>query len=116
MKGKEIPADLVIISVGVVPNVEIAKAAGLWTSDGVIVDEYLITSDENISAIGDCSMFPSVHGSRAPRLESVQNENDQAKTVAHRLAGRPTRYDAVPWFWSEQGDVKEPLIKDGARA
>lgn len=103
-----------IINVGVVPNVEIAKAAGLRTGDGVIVDEYLVTSDENISAIGDCCMFPSAHGSRALRLESVQNANDQAKAVANRLTGRPTRYDAVPWFWSDQGDVKLQIVGIGS--
>ena len=112
-EGEEIPADLVIISVGVVPNMEIAKAAGLRTGDGVIVDEYLTTSNENISAIGDCAMFPSVHGRRALRLESVQNANDQAKAVANRLTGRPTRYDAVPWFWSDQGDVKLQIVGIG---
>jgi len=103
---QEIAADVVIISVGVLPNVEIAKNAGLRTGDGVIVDECLSTSDENISAIGDCSLFPSVHSNRPLRLESVQNANDQGKAVASRLTGKPIRYEAVPWFWSDQGDAK----------
>lgn len=110
---QEIAADMVIISVGVVPNVEIAKNAGLRTGDGVIVDEYLITSDENISAIGECCLFPSVHGRRALRLESVQNANDQGKTVANRLTGKPNRYEAVPWFWSDQGEVKLQIVGIG---
>lgn len=110
---REIAADMVIISVGVVPNVELAKNAGLRIGDGVIVDEYLVTSDENISAIGDCSLFPSVHGSRALRLESVQNANDQGKAVANRLTGKPARYEAVPWFWSDQGDVKLQIVGIG---
>jgi 3-phenylpropionate/trans-cinnamate dioxygenase ferredoxin reductase subunit len=104
--GKKIPADLVIVSIGVVPSVEIAKEAGLNVGDGVVVDDHMRTSDENISAIGDCAFFPSVHGGRALRLESVQNANDQGKAVADRLTGKPKPYDAVPWFWSDQGDQK----------
>jgi len=108
--GGTIPADLVIASIGVVPNIELAQAAGLGVGDGVIVDERLITSDPNISAIGDCVLFPSVHGGRMLRLESVQNANDQAKTVADRLTGKPSRYAAVPWFWSDQGDRKLQIV------
>lgn len=111
-----IPADMVIISVGVVPNVEIAKDAGLRTGDGVIVDEHLVTSDENISAIGDCCLFPNVYGRRLMRLESVQNANDQGRAVANRLTGRLARYEAVPWFWSDQGDVKLQIVGIGSKS
>lgn len=107
---KTIPADMVIVSIGVVPNIEIAKAAGLDVGDGVIVDALMQTSDENISAIGDCAFFPSVHGRRSLRLESVQNANDQGKSVADRLTGKPKPYDAVPWFWSDQGDQKLQMV------
>jgi 3-phenylpropionate/trans-cinnamate dioxygenase ferredoxin reductase subunit len=92
------------------PNVEIAQAAGLAVGDGVSLDEQLVSSDPHISAIGDCALFPSLHGGRLMRLESVQNANDQAKTVADRLTGKPSRYAAVPWFWSDQGDRKLQIV------
>jgi 3-phenylpropionate/trans-cinnamate dioxygenase ferredoxin reductase subunit len=112
--GRSLPADLVIVSIGVVPNVEIARDAGLAVGDGISVDDTLLTSDPNISAIGDCAFFPSVHGRRAMRLESVQNANDQAKAVADRLTGKVVHYDAVPWFWSDQGDQKLQMVGIGA--
>lgn len=109
--GTRIPADMVIVSIGVVPNIEIAKAAGLATGDGIIVNETLLTSDPNISAIGDCAQFPSVHGRRLMRLESVQNANDQGKAVADRITGKSAApYAAVPWFWSDQGDQKLQIV------
>lgn len=114
--GARIPADMVIVSIGVVPNIEIAKAAGLATGDGIVVDDKLLTSDPNISAIGDCAQFPSVQSSRGLgrrliRLESVQNANDQGKAVADRITGKSTApYAAVPWFWSDQGDQKLQIV------
>jgi len=112
--GARIPADLVVVSIGVVPNVELAREAGLTVGDGIVVDETLLTGDPNISAIGDCAFFPSVHGRRALRLESVQNAHDQAKAVADRLTGKlaapAARYAAVPWFWSDQGDRKLQIV------
>jgi 3-phenylpropionate/trans-cinnamate dioxygenase ferredoxin reductase subunit len=111
--GQKIPADMVIVSIGVVPNIEIARDAGLKVGDGVIVDEHLLTSDPNISAIGDCAFFPSTYGRAALRLESVQNANDQGKAVADRLTGKPAPYTAVPWFWSDQGDQKLQMVGIG---
>ena len=105
--GALLPADLVLVGIGVVPNVELAAEAGLAVENGIRVDEYLATGDEAISAIGDCASYPSAFaGGRRIRLESVQNAVDQARCLAARLAGRPAAYDAVPWFWSDQGRMK----------
>ncbi|ADZ71600.1 NAD(P)/FAD-dependent oxidoreductase [Polymorphum gilvum] len=103
-----IPADLVLIGVGVVPNSELATAAGLEADNGIVVDALLRTGDPAISAVGDCAAAPNpfAPGPRI-RLESVQNANDQARLVAARLAGKPHGpYAALPWFWSDQGKVK----------
>jgi 3-phenylpropionate/trans-cinnamate dioxygenase ferredoxin reductase subunit len=104
--GRSIPADLVLICIGVIPNAQLAGAAGLAIDDGIIVDEYLMTSDPAISAIGDCANFPTPFAPVRVRLESVQNAVDQGRCVADRLAGRPVPYQKVPWFWSDQGDLK----------
>ncbi len=104
--GRHIPADLVVVGVGVLPNVELAKEAGLPTASGIIVNEHLLTSDPNISAIGDCALFESPRFGGSLRLESVQNATDQAKCVAARLTGDDKAYDGMPWFWSDQGDDK----------
>lgn len=100
-----LPADIVLIGIGIQPNAEIAAAAGLAVDDGICVDNYLLTEDANISAIGDCARFMSI-GGNAFRLESVQNALDQARAVASRLSGKPHPYSAVPWFWSDQRDLK----------
>jgi 3-phenylpropionate/trans-cinnamate dioxygenase ferredoxin reductase subunit len=104
--GRQIPADLVLICIGVIPNAELALPAGLAIDNGIIVDEYLVTSDPAISAIGDCANFPTPFAPVRVRLESVQNAVDQGRCVADRLAGRPVPYQKVPWFWSDQGDLK----------
>ncbi len=97
-------ADLVLAGIGADPDVALAKEAGLAIDNGIAVDAWLATSDPAISAIGDCASFPTASG--RVRLESVQNATDQARCLAARLAGRPAPYDAVPWFWSDQGDIK----------
>src|SRR6516162_9009195 len=104
--GRHIPADLVVVGVGVLPNVELAAEAGLPVASGIIVNEHLVTSDPDISAIGDCAWFKSPRFGGSLRLESVQNATDQAKCVAARLTGDDKVYDGQPWFWSDQGDDK----------
>jgi 3-phenylpropionate/trans-cinnamate dioxygenase ferredoxin reductase subunit len=104
--GEVIPADLVLIAIGVEPLVELAAAAGLEVRDGIVVDDHLRTADAAISAIGDCAAFPMPGRSGLVRLESVQNASDQARAVAERLLGKPAPYDRVPWFWSDQGPLK----------
>src|SRR6185295_12498283 len=77
---------------------------------GIVVDAQMRTSDPNISAIGDCSIFPCQFADGPLRLESVQNAIDQAKCVANRLVGKPGNYTSVPWFWSDQGDLKLQMV------
>ena len=105
-EGEEIPADLVIIGVGILPNTEIAEQAGLDVSNGIVVDDRCQTSDPNIYAVGDCTSHPNDIYGRRLRLESVHNAVEQAKTAASNLCGRETRYSDVPWFWSDQYDLK----------
>jgi 3-phenylpropionate/trans-cinnamate dioxygenase ferredoxin reductase subunit len=104
--GRHLPADLVVVGVGVLPNVELAREAGLPVASGIIVNEQLLTADPNISAIGDCALFESPRFGGSLRLESVQNATDQARCVAARLTGDAKTYDGLPWFWSDQGDDK----------
>jgi 3-phenylpropionate/trans-cinnamate dioxygenase ferredoxin reductase subunit len=104
--GRHLLADLVVIGVGVLPNVELAAEAGLPVASGIIVDEHLLTADPNISAIGDCALFASQRFGGSQRLESVQNATDHARCVAARLTGDDKPYDGEPWFWSDQGDDK----------
>lgn len=104
--GDAIEADAVLLAAGVVPNTEIAAAAGLAVANGVVVDAFLATSDPAISAIGDCAAYPSVHYAGIARLESVQNAGDHARALAARLAGTARAYDALPWFWSIQGEAR----------
>jgi 3-phenylpropionate/trans-cinnamate dioxygenase ferredoxin reductase subunit len=105
--GEVFPADLVVIGIGVVPNVELAASCQLAIDDGIVVDELLQTSDPNISAIGDVAAHPNPFApSQRVRLESVQNAADQARCVALRMLGQPAAYHAVPWFWSHQGQLK----------
>jgi 3-phenylpropionate/trans-cinnamate dioxygenase ferredoxin reductase subunit len=103
--GASIPADLVLAGVGVVPNDDLARAAGIVTANGIAVDGNLQTSIPGIFAIGDCASFPLADGRRI-RLESVQNAVDQAKHLATILQGGRAHYAAVPWFWSDQYDAK----------
>ena len=104
--GETIACDAVILAAGVVPNVELAAAAGLEVGNGIVVDELLATSDPAISAIGDCAWYPSRHLPGMARLESVQNATDQGRAVAARLTGEAKPYDALPWFWSIQGEAR----------
>ncbi len=104
--GQHVPADLVVVGVGVLPNVELAAEAGLPVASGIIVDEQLLTEDANISAIGDCALFDSPRFGGSLRLESVQNATDHARCVAARLTGNAKPYDGQPWFWSDQADDK----------
>ncbi len=104
--GEQIKADLVIIGIGVIPNTELAEAAGLKVDNGISVDAFTRTEDPNIYAIGDCASFLPTRYNRQMRLESVQNANDQGMAAAKSLVGAPEAYDALPWFWSDQYDVK----------
>jgi 3-phenylpropionate/trans-cinnamate dioxygenase ferredoxin reductase component len=104
--GRRIAADLVVAGIGVIPNVELAGAAGLEVNDGIMVDEYMRTTDPAIFAIGDCAEHPNVFAGGRARLESVQNAVDQARCVARVIMGNPEPYRDVPWFWTDQFDVR----------
>ncbi len=108
--GSSYPADLVLIGVGVVPNVELASAAGLAIANGIVVDQQLRTEDENIYAIGDCADHPNPYAAARVRIESVQNAVDQAKCVAAAIVGRGQKYQAVPWFWTDQFDINLQMV------
>jgi 3-phenylpropionate/trans-cinnamate dioxygenase ferredoxin reductase subunit len=105
-KGGAVEADLVLVGIGAIPNVEIAKAAGLAVDNGIMVDAHMLTEDPAILAIGDCCNHPSTFTGGRLRLESVQGAIDQANTAAKTLTANPTPYDKVPWFWSDQYDEK----------
>jgi 3-phenylpropionate/trans-cinnamate dioxygenase ferredoxin reductase subunit len=103
--GRRLTTDLVVVAIGVEPNTTLASAAGLQVDNGIVVDRHLRTSDDRISAIGDCASFPDFRGNRV-RLESVQNAVDQARFLAAGLKGATGAYQAIPWFWSNQFDLK----------
>jgi len=104
--GSTLDADLIVAGVGLVPNTELAQAAGLAVDDGIVVDEHARTSDPRIVAAGDCTNHPNPWSGRRIRLESVANAVEQGRTAAATLTGRQRPYDAVPWFWSDQYDLK----------
>ena len=99
-------ADLVVAGIGAAPITTLAEAADLATGNGVAVDAWLRTSVPGVFALGDCVSFPQAQTGQRMRLESVQNATDQARALARTLTGRQSAYDAVPWFWSDIGDMK----------
>ncbi len=99
-------ADLVVVGVGVVPNTGLAAAAGLHCDNGIAVDEHCRTSDPLVYAAGDCTSHPSPRYGRRVRLESVDNAFEQAKTAAANMRGGSVVHDRIPWFWSDQFDLK----------
>jgi len=108
--GDALAADLVLIAIGVVPNVELAAQAGLACQDGLLVDRFARTTDPRVVAAGDCTRHPSAFAEQLLRLESVQNALDQAKTAGATLAGLEKPYDTVPWFWSDQYELKLQMV------
>ncbi|MFT4826522.1 MAG: 3-phenylpropionate/trans-cinnamate dioxygenase ferredoxin reductase subunit [Halioglobus sp.] len=108
--GTSYPADLVIISIGITPNIELAKNAKLSCDNGICVDEYALTSDPNIVSAGDCTIHPNRFLDRTLRLESVHNAVEQAKTAAASMCGHQSIYEQVPWFWSDQYDHRLQMV------
>tara|TARA_R110002096_G_scaffold110035_8_gene240508 strand:- start:17190 stop:18413 length:1224 start_codon:yes stop_codon:yes gene_type:complete len=104
--GERILAELVVVGIGLLPNVELAASAGIACDNGITVDEHCRTSVANIYAAGDCTNHPNPIYQRRMRLESVHNAIEQGKTVAANICGKNTPYAQVPWFWSDQYDVK----------
>jgi 3-phenylpropionate/trans-cinnamate dioxygenase ferredoxin reductase subunit len=108
--GSSYEADLLVVGVGAVANMQLASAGGLDCDNGIVVDEYCRTSDPHIYAAGDCTNHPSRRYEMRVRLESVDNAFEQARTAALNLLDRPTIHDRVPWFWSDQFDNKLLIV------
>jgi len=105
-RGLTLPADVLVVGVGVTPDCVLAQEAGLEVDDGIVVDEFLRTTDDRIFAIGDCARFPTRFAAGSVRLESIQNASDQARHVAKTITDGPTEpFGPVPWFWSNQGEL-----------
>lgn len=104
--GSQVVANLVVVGVGVVPNTELAIGAGLTVANGIVVDDHCRTSDPDVFAVGDCTEHPNDIYDRRVRLESVHNALEQAKTAASNICDEDASYTQVPWFWSDQYDLK----------
>jgi 3-phenylpropionate/trans-cinnamate dioxygenase ferredoxin reductase subunit len=104
--GESIPADLVIVGIGVEPNTDLAAAAGLAIDNGVVIDDQARTSDPDILAAGDCASHHMARYGRRIRLESVPSAGEQAKVAAATMCGKSKKILALPWFWSDQYDLK----------
>lgn len=105
--GTRLPADLVLVGIGVLPRTELAEQLGLTCDQGIVVDTHARTSDPMVVAAGDCTVQPHpMTGQGRVRLESVQNAVAQAQAAASTLLGRPNGVTPVPWFWSYQGDLR----------
>ncbi|MCK5891641.1 FAD-dependent oxidoreductase [Aeromicrobium sp.] len=104
--GENISADIVIIGIGVEPNVELAAAAGLVVDNGILIDSHARTSDPDIVAAGDCASQDIARYGRRIRLESVSSAGEQAKVAAAAMCDKPKEIAALPWFWSDQYDLK----------
>ncbi|MER9231995.1 FAD-dependent oxidoreductase [Mesorhizobium sp. M0622] len=108
--GERLPAQMVVIGIGVVPNVELAEAAGIAIANGIRVDQQMRTSVPEILAIGDAASYRHWFTGGDVRLESVQNATDQARLAARTIVGHADNYSAVPWFWSDIGDMKLQMV------
>ena len=108
--GSLIPADILIIGIGIIPNQELAENAGLDCNNGILVNDKGITSDQSIFACGDCTNHPNKFLNKNVRLESVQNALEQSKIVAANIMGQEEKYEVVPWFWSDQYDQKLQIV------
>jgi len=106
--GQVLPADVVLVGIGALPNVELAQAGGLAVQDGIVVDQHGQTTVPGVYACGDCARFP--WGEASIRLESVHNAMAQGDCVAQAIVGRAVPYAPVPWFWSDQYDCKLQMV------
>ena len=105
-KNNHITTDLVVVGIGIKPNERIALESAIICDNGIVVDNNCVTSDKNILAIGDCTSHPNKTYGINIRLESVHNAVEQAKTAASYIIKNPKPYNQIPWFWSEQYDIK----------
>jgi 3-phenylpropionate/trans-cinnamate dioxygenase ferredoxin reductase subunit len=107
---QEFPADLAVIGIGIIPNVEVAEAAGINCDNGIVVDEHCATSAANVYAAGDCTNHPNPLLDRRLRLESVPNAMEQARVAAANMCGGDKTYASIPWFWSDQYELKLQMV------
>ncbi|HSP81999.1 MAG TPA: FAD-dependent oxidoreductase [Myxococcaceae bacterium] len=107
---ERLEADLVLVGIGLIPNTELASAAGLAVDNGIVVDEYACTADPDILAIGDCANQPCAYTGGRIRLESVPNAIEHARVAAATLLGKREPYAAIPWFWSDQYGLKLQMV------
>lgn len=105
-----ITADMVIVGIGILPNTELAEQAGLQCDNGIFVDDHCRTSDPDIFSAGDCTNHPNPILGRRLRLESVPNAMEQARTAATNMLGGDKTYAAIPWFWSDQYELKLQMV------
>ena len=112
----EFPADVVVVGIGIIPNVELADAAGVKCDNGIVVDERCRTSAPDVFAAGDCSNHPNPLLNRRLRLESVPNAMEQARVAAANMCGGEKRYASIPWFWSDQYELKLQMVGFSADA
>lgn len=108
--GSSFPADLVIVGIGIIPNTEVAESAGIACGNGILVDNRCRTSAPDVFAAGDCANHPDPHVDRRLRIESVPNAMEQARVVAANMCGGDKTYDATPWFWSDQYELKLQMV------
>ena len=108
--GERLPARMVIVGIGAVPNVELAQDAGLMIANGIRVDHQMRSSVPEILAIGDAASYRHWFTGSDVRLESVQNATDQARLAARTVVGHADNYAAVPWFWSDIGDMQLQMV------
>ena len=108
--GERLACDIVIIGIGITPNISVAKESGLNVETGIIVNERCQASEEDIYAAGDCTEHYNCFYDRVITLESVQNANDQARCAASNIAGKEQSYKSIPWFWSDQYNMKIQMV------
>ncbi len=108
--GTSYEAELIILGTGVIVNTELAKDAGIQIENGIKVNQACQTNDKDIYAIGDCTFHHNPHYNRFIRLESVQNAVDQAKIAAASICGKEAVYNSIPWFWSDQYEIKLQMV------
>lgn len=110
LDGSSHAADVVVVGVGALANIQLAQTAGLHCDNGIVVDEFCRTSDAAIYAAGDCTNHPSLHYGRRVRLESVDNAVEQAKAAALNILAQPQAHNKIPWFWSDQFHHKLMIV------
>ncbi|HEX7038045.1 MAG TPA: FAD-dependent oxidoreductase [Pseudomonadales bacterium] len=108
--AEEYPAEIVIVGIGVIPNTELAEAAGIECSNGIVVDDRCRTSAPDVFAAGDCTNHPNPLLGRRLRLESVPNAMEQSRVAAANMCGGDKVYASIPWFWSDQYELKLQMV------